>query len=145
MPLSAAIIQCPDCSVKCHFVANCESEMPFSYPGNYRPHQKGSRECLERQIRNLKTRIKQLTEETTGKKSIILLHYAGRAAVVIDNSPEEAIQRAHMCEPDGGWKHAAANLICRVRASRTARVLAMDQPKNHRCHGYSDPLRPGSL
>jgi len=126
-PLPTAIIHCPDCGVKCNYVADCLAAMPVSYPGTYHPHQKGSRECLERQVRNLKTRIEQLTEETAGKKSIILLRYADRTAVVIDNSPEEAIQRAHMCEPDGGWEFADANLICRVRASRTAQVLAMDR------------------
>lgn len=52
-----AIIHCPDCGVECNFVANCLAEMPFSYPGTYHPHQKGSRECLERQVRNLKTKI----------------------------------------------------------------------------------------
>jgi len=122
-----AIIHCPDCGVECNFVANCFAQMPFSYPGTYHPHQKRSQECLERQVRILKARIERLTEDVTGKKSIILLRYAHISAVVIDNSPEEAIQRAHMCEPDGAWEHATANLICRARGTLTARVLAMER------------------
>jgi len=120
------IIHCPDCEVECNFVADCFAQMPFSYPGTYHPHHRGSRGCLERQVGILKRKIERLTEDVTGKKSVILLNLGHRRAVVIDNSPEEAIQRAHMCEPDGGWEHATANLLCRVRASRTARVLAMD-------------------
>ncbi len=101
--------------------------MPFSCPGDYHPHQKGSRGCLERQVKNLKKRIGELTEAITGKKFVVLLNSAGRSAVVIDNSPEDAIQRAHMTEPDGGWEHSPASIITRVRASRTARVLAMER------------------
>lgn len=126
-PLPTAIIHCPDCGVECNYVADCLAAMPVSYPGTYHPHQKGSRGCLERQVRNLKTRIEQLTEDVTGKKFVVLLEYADRAAVVIDSSLEDAIQRARLYEPDGGWEFADATIVTRVRASRTARVLAMDR------------------
>lgn len=126
-PLPTAIIQCPDCGVECNYVANCLAEMPFSYPGSYHPHQKGSKECLERQVRNLKTNIKRLSEENASKKYLVRLVFANRAAVVIDISPEEAVQRAQLYEPNGGWEHASVEIITRVRASRIARVLAMDR------------------
>ena len=118
-----AIIRCPDCGVEC---GSCFAAMP-SVLGTYNPHQKGSRGCMERQIRNLKRKIEELTEAATGKKHLVLLHSAGRHAIVIDNSPEEALQRAHRAEPDGGWEHASISLITRVRAARTSQVLAMDR------------------
>jgi len=121
-----AIIHCPGCGVECNFVADRFDQMPFSYPGTYHPHHRGSRGCLERQILNLKERIEELTEEATGKKDVVLLYLTHRTAVVIANSPQEAIQRAHMREPDGGWEHATASLLCRIRATCTSRVLAMD-------------------
>jgi len=122
-PLPTAIIHCPDCGVECNFIANSPAEMPFSYPGTYKPHEKGSRGCLERQIRNLKKRIGELTEE----KFVILLKYADRLAVVIDNSPEGAIKQARLYEPDGGWEYATTSIVTRISASRTAQVLAMDR------------------
>lgn len=128
------IIHCPDCDVECNFVANCLAEMPLFWPGTYHPHQKGSQECLERQVRNLKTRIKQLTEqlieEVAGEKYLIHLWFSGshgRHATVIGHSPEEAVQRVQVYEPDGGWEHASVEIITRVRASRTARVLAVER------------------
>lgn len=116
-------IHCPDCGVECNFVANSLAEMPFVRSGTYRPHHRGSPGCLERQIRNLKKRIKELTEE----KFVILLKYADRIAVVIDNSPEAAIKQAQLYEPDGGWEYATTSIVTQVKASRTARVLAMDK------------------
>jgi len=95
--------------------------MPFSYPGDYHPHEKSSRECLERQIKNLKKRIEKLV----ANKFVILLELTNRAAVIIDASSEEAIKQARLCEPDSGWEHATASIIVRVPASRTARILAM--------------------
>lgn len=84
-----AIIHCPDCGVECNFVANCLAEMPFSYPGTYRPHQKGSRECLKRQVRNLKTCIKQmLAIERSDKReglsppALEEIYHAGWATIV---------------------------------------------------------------
>ncbi len=54
------IIRCPDCGIKCNFVTKSFAEMPFSYPGNFHPHHQGSRECLELEVKNLRTKIKQL-------------------------------------------------------------------------------------
>ena len=122
-----AIIYCPDCGVECNFVANNPFEMPFSYPGTYKPHHRGGSECLKRQIKSLKLRIKGLAEESTDENFVILLKYADRTAVVIDNSPEEAIEQARMCEPDGGWEYAITSIVARVSASRTAQVLAINR------------------
>lgn len=131
-----AIIHCPDCGVECNYVASCLAEMPFSYPGTYHPHQKGSRECLERQVRNLKMRFERLSEEIVGKKYLVRLKFTNRAAVIVDNSLEAAIERARLYEPDGSWEHADIEVITRIRASRTARVLAMEKlnPQPATCH-----------
>lgn len=129
-PLPTAIIHCPDCGVECNFVANCFAEMPFSYPGSYHPHEKGSQGCLKQQVRNLKKRIEQLTEENTGKKYLVHLWVSEprrRHAVVIDRTPKDAIFRARRHEPNGGWEHANIEIITRVRASRGPQVLAMER------------------
>ena len=53
----------------------------------------------------------------------------GRAAVVIDFTPKQAQQRAHMFDPGGGWLDSHVEIITMVRNTRIERVLA--QEKRH--------------
>lgn len=52
-----------------------------------------------------------------------------RSAVVIDFTPEQARQRAHMFDPEGDWLDAHIEIITMVRNTRIERVLA--QEKRH--------------
>lgn len=65
------------------------------------------------------------------KQKYLVTLYAddGRAAVVIDFTPKQAQQRAHMFDPEGGWLDSRIEIITMVRNTRIERVLA--QEKRH--------------
>ncbi len=65
------------------------------------------------------------------KQKYLVTLYAedGRQAVVVDFTPEEARQRAHMSDPEGDWLEAQIEIITMVRNTHIERVLT--QEKKH--------------
>lgn len=53
----------------------------------------------------------------------------GRAAVVIDFTPQAAQQRAHMFDPGGDWLNSHIEIITMVRDTRIERVLAQEKKR----------------
>ena len=70
------------------------------------------------------------------RKHLVELAVPGRCAVVCDWGQTEAIERACLADPKGGWTDAAVALIAYVPHTRTSRVLAMDpQPTKDNANG----------
>ncbi len=62
------------------------------------------------------------------KQKYLVVLYADSCCrtVVIDFTPEQARQRAHMFDPEGGWLDAEIEIITMVRNTRIERVLAQE-------------------
>lgn len=63
------------------------------------------------------------------QKYLVTLYAAGRAAVVIDFTPQAARERAHMFDPDGDWLDSRIEIITMIRGSCTERVLAQEKKR----------------
>ena len=61
------------------------------------------------------------------EKYLVRLFHNNRNAVIIDHTLHDAITRARIFDPNGGWENATVEIITKVRSTRTARVLALER------------------